>query len=260
VPRPGFRATTAWKDHGGDGVRPTRKWRRVLGVEHTVIESVGLEPDGRGGEVFVAVVRPKADVARRCSRCQRRCPGYDTSPTPRRRRGWTWGRPQVYLQATTRRVTCPEHGVVVCRGVLGRPGARFTPVSDHGTGKADTWVTSSGFAAGGLSTIGRLAGCCGCARPRSFGLHHTVASSASVVSSGRVVQDARAGPGVRRVRAARRRGEACRSSRLRVGRVMVRRGVRCAVTRPGAGPGRWVGDSPAHDEVEVDGVEVDGVT
>jgi hypothetical protein len=32
----------------------------VLGVEHTVIEWVDLEPSGRGGEVLIAQVRPKA--------------------------------------------------------------------------------------------------------------------------------------------------------------------------------------------------------
>ncbi|MBV8539450.1 MAG: hypothetical protein JO268_02620 [Pseudonocardiales bacterium] len=32
----------------------------MLGVEQTVIESVELEPDGRGGEVLVARVRPEA--------------------------------------------------------------------------------------------------------------------------------------------------------------------------------------------------------
>ena len=72
----------------------------MLGVEHTVIESVDLEPDGRDGEVLVARVRPKAGVARRCSRCGRRCPGYDTSPAPRRRRGLDFGTTQVFLQAT----------------------------------------------------------------------------------------------------------------------------------------------------------------
>jgi len=35
----------------------------VLGVEHTVIESVGLETDGRGREVLVARVRVKAGAA-----------------------------------------------------------------------------------------------------------------------------------------------------------------------------------------------------
>jgi len=110
----------------GNGVRTTRVWRRVLGVEHTVIESVELEPDGRGGEVLVAVVRPKAGVARQCSRCRRRCAGYDTSPTARRWRGLDLGSTQVFLQAGTRWVSCPEHGVVVAAVPWARPGSRFT--------------------------------------------------------------------------------------------------------------------------------------
>ena len=107
-------------------MRTTRVWRRVLRVEHTVIESVELEPDGRGGEVLIAAVRPKAGIARRCSRCRRRCPGYDTSPTARRWRGLDLGSTQVYLQATTQRVSCPEHGVVVAAVPWARPGSRFT--------------------------------------------------------------------------------------------------------------------------------------
>jgi transposase len=98
----------------------------VLGVEHTVIESVDLEPSGRGGEVLVAQVRPKAGVASRCSRCGRRCPGYDTSGKPRRWRGLDLGTTQVFLQATTQRVSCPEHGVVVAAVPWARPGSRFT--------------------------------------------------------------------------------------------------------------------------------------
>ena len=119
-------ASTVRDDHDGDGVRTTRVWRRVLGVEHTVIESVDLEPDGRGGEQLVARVRPKAGVASRCSRCQRRCPGYDVSKEPRRWRGLDLGTTQVFLQATSRRVSCPTHGVVVAAVPWARPGSRFT--------------------------------------------------------------------------------------------------------------------------------------
>src|SRR3954470_6098114 len=98
------------EDEDGDGVRTTRVWRRVLGVEHTVIESVELEPDGRGGEVLVAVVRPQAGVARQCSRCRRRCAGYDTSPTARRWRGLDLGSTQVFLEARARGVLWREDG------------------------------------------------------------------------------------------------------------------------------------------------------
>ena len=107
-------------------MRTTRVWRRVLGVEHTVIESVELETDERGQELLVARVRVKAGAARRCSRCQRRCPGYDTSPAPRRWRGLDLGTTQVYLEATTSRVSCREHGVVVAAVPWARPGSRFT--------------------------------------------------------------------------------------------------------------------------------------
>ena len=35
-----------WNDHDKDGVRSTRVWRRLLGVEHTVIEWVDWSPMG----------------------------------------------------------------------------------------------------------------------------------------------------------------------------------------------------------------------
>jgi transposase len=107
-------------------VRTTRLWRRVLGVEQTVIESVDLQTDARGQESLLARVRVKAGAARRCSRCQRRCPGYDTGPDPRRWRGLDLGTTQVFLQATTSRVSCSEHGVVVAAVPWARPGSRFT--------------------------------------------------------------------------------------------------------------------------------------
>src|SRR5262245_12730924 len=65
-------------------------------------------------------------MAWRCSRCGRRCAGYDTSAKPRRWRGLDLGSTQVFLQATTRRVLCPEHGVVVAAVPWARPGSRFT--------------------------------------------------------------------------------------------------------------------------------------
>ena len=117
----------------------------MLGVEHTVIESVDLEPDGRGGEQLVARVRPRGGQGSRCSRCQRRCPGYDLSKEPRRWRGLDLGTTQVYLQATTRRVSCPRHGVVVAAVPWARAGSRFTTAFEDTT----AWLVSPRHPVGG---------------------------------------------------------------------------------------------------------------
>ena len=106
----------------------------------------------------MARVRVKAGAARRCSRCRRRCPGYDTSPAPRRWRGLDLGTTQVYLQATTSRVSCREHGVVVAAVPWARPGVavhhrvrghrRVAGLPRHPVGGRDA-------AAGGLAQRGR---------------------------------------------------------------------------------------------------------
>jgi transposase len=99
-----------------------------------VIEWVDLESDGRGGEVLIAQVRPKVRVAGRRSRCGRRYAGYDTSAKLRRWRGLDLGSTQMFLQAPTRRVLCPEHGVVVAAVPWARPGSRLA------TALEDTWA------------------------------------------------------------------------------------------------------------------------
>lgn len=91
-----------------------------------MIESVDLESDGRGGEQLVAWVRLKGEVASRCSRCQRRRPGYDLGMQPRRWRGLDLGTTPVFLQATSRRVSCPEHGGGGRCGAVGPAGSGFS--------------------------------------------------------------------------------------------------------------------------------------
>ena len=71
-------------------MRAARVWRSVLGVEHTVIESVEIEAGG-GGEIVVARVRPTRSRCDRCGRCARRAPGYDRGEGRRRWRGLDLG-------------------------------------------------------------------------------------------------------------------------------------------------------------------------
>ncbi|HEY6425579.1 MAG TPA: transposase family protein, partial [Pseudonocardiaceae bacterium] len=109
----------------GDGVRVAGVWRAVLGVEHTVIEGVGLEQVG-AEEVLVARVHPVRSRRSRCGRCGRRSPGYDRGEGRRRWRGLDAGTTRVYLEADAPRVACPEHGVVVAAVPWARHGSWFS--------------------------------------------------------------------------------------------------------------------------------------
>ncbi|EUA42123.1 hypothetical protein AWC32_12685 [Mycobacterium xenopi] len=97
-----------------------------------VIDDVMIETETSRGkrpvssEVLVFAVRPKANQASRCSRCRKRCPGYDGGDGIRRWRTLDLGTTKAYLQAAAPRVTCPQHGVVVAHVPWARPGARHT--------------------------------------------------------------------------------------------------------------------------------------
>ena len=106
-------------------MRAVRVWRVLLGVEHTVIESVGLDSDGEG-EVLLARVRPTRSWQGRCGRCGRRSPGHDRGEGVRRWRGLDLGTTRVFLQADAPRVRCAEHGVIVAAVPWARHGSRFT--------------------------------------------------------------------------------------------------------------------------------------
>lgn len=63
-------------------------------------------------------------------------PGYDLSAAPQRWRGLDLGPTPVYLQATTRRASCAEHGVVVGAVPWARAGSRFIIAFEDTT----TWL------------------------------------------------------------------------------------------------------------------------
>jgi transposase len=106
-------------------VRTARVFQRLLGVEHTTVVSVELVVED-GEEVLVALVQPYQRERSRCSRCRRRCPGYDAGEGRRRWRGLDLGTVKTYLEADASRVRCAEHGVVVAAVPWARPGARVT--------------------------------------------------------------------------------------------------------------------------------------
>ena len=101
-----------------------------------IVEDVAIETETSRGrrpvtsEVLVVSVRCKASQASRCSRCRRRCPGYDAGGRDgegtRRWRTLDVGTTKAYLQAAAPRVACEEHGVVVAHVPWARPGAKHT--------------------------------------------------------------------------------------------------------------------------------------
>jgi len=117
-------------------LRMSRVFTTALGGQNMVIEDVMIETETTGrkrlrsSEVLVFSVRPTAAQAGRCSRCRKRCAGYDAGgrggDAPRRWRTLDVGTTKAYLQAAAPRVACAEHGVVVAHVPWARPGAKHT--------------------------------------------------------------------------------------------------------------------------------------
>jgi transposase len=126
-------------------VRTSQLIRVSQGVDGTVIGRVDL--DLGGGEVVLSVrARPASRHRSRCSRCGRRCPGYDQGDGLRRWRGLDMGAVKVFLVAPAPRVECPEHGVVVAHVPWARPTSRFTRWFEDQTAWLAAHVDSSAVA------------------------------------------------------------------------------------------------------------------
>jgi transposase len=80
---------------------------------------------GDQGEVVVAV-RPCWRERDRCGVCRRRSPGFDMGAGRRRWRALDLGTTFAYVEADAPRVSCRDHGVVVCAVPWARHKARFT--------------------------------------------------------------------------------------------------------------------------------------
>jgi len=80
---------------------------------------------GTEGEVVVRA-RPRWHERDRCGVCRRRCPGFDLGEGRRRWRAPDLGLAQAFVEADAPRVSCPQHGVVVCAVPWARHQARFT--------------------------------------------------------------------------------------------------------------------------------------
>jgi transposase len=98
----------------------------LLGVEHTVIESVDLEAGPDGCDQVVASVRPTGRQRLRCPHCLHRRRRADSGDGRRRWRGLDLGTVRVFLEADAPRVACRLHGVVVAAVPWARHDSWFT--------------------------------------------------------------------------------------------------------------------------------------
>lgn len=101
----------------------SRLWTKLFGVEQAVIEDVELSADER---VLIAHVRPRARQRRRCGKCGRKCPIYDSGRGRRQWRSLDAGSVQVFVEADAPRVRCRKHGAVVAAVPWARHGAGHT--------------------------------------------------------------------------------------------------------------------------------------
>jgi len=99
-------------------VRATSLLRQLLGFRRMRVLSVRLADESMVVEVEVRG-RP------RCSRCGRKCAGYDQLKKRRWRDLDALGR-RVYLEGTRQRVDCRRCGVVVEGVTWAEPESRFT--------------------------------------------------------------------------------------------------------------------------------------
>lgn len=95
--------------------------RRALALAHAVIENARID-----GDRIVIGVRPWTRFGLRCPVCGRACECYDRSPRLRLWCAMDLARSTCFLEYRTRRVSCPEHGVLVESVPWARRGSRFT--------------------------------------------------------------------------------------------------------------------------------------
>jgi transposase len=107
-------------------VRKSKLWKKLLHVEHVVLEDGDIETAPDGSEIAVVRLRPDSGRQLRCPECGGKCRFYDSGEGRRRWRALDLGVLRCYLEADAPRVRCPRHGVLTAAVPWARPAARFT--------------------------------------------------------------------------------------------------------------------------------------
>ena len=107
-------------------MRKSKLWKKLLDVEHVVIEDGDIGEALDGSEIAVVRLRPDRRRRLRCPECGKECRFYDSVDGRRRWRALDLGVLRCYLEADAPRVRCPRHGVLTAAVPWARPAARFT--------------------------------------------------------------------------------------------------------------------------------------
>ena len=121
--------------------------KNLLNVNNAVVTGHNFYTDKDGVNHITIHARPNKWHEDDCPICGRRCPRYDKqSDTPRKWRALDWGSTLVEIEATTHRIECPEHGVLVADVPWAYPDSGFTKDFDLTVGWLAVYLPRSAVA------------------------------------------------------------------------------------------------------------------
>lgn len=121
--------------------------KKLLNVNNAVVTGHNFFTDRNGISHLTINARPNKWHEDDCPVCGRRCPRYDKqSDKPRKWRALDWGGTLVEIEATTHRIECPDHGVLVADVPWAYPSSRFTKDFDLTVGWLAVYLPRSAVA------------------------------------------------------------------------------------------------------------------
>ena len=101
--------------------------KNLLNVKHAIITGHDFYHDSNGVQHLRIKARPRMNRLNNCPICHKACQGYDQpSKKPRIWRALDWGSTLVEIEYCTRRINCPDHGVLVADVPWAYPNSGFT--------------------------------------------------------------------------------------------------------------------------------------
>ena len=102
--------------------------KNLIGVNKVKVNNASFKTDDKGVKKIIVEVEPHKNIQGRCPYCNdgKKLPKYDSCAHLKSWRGLDCGGVLVEIQSTTRRVSCPVHGVVTAAVPWAFPDSRFT--------------------------------------------------------------------------------------------------------------------------------------